>query len=103
MTDTLSVLCRMMKKQDTMDDGDGIEDTFTVSRTAAASAGQAGDDSEHAGGGARQACRSFSPSNLQLPADFISAQRLDRESSLEAIPQQAGLAVNNIVTLIGCN
>ena len=84
-----------------MDDSDGIEDTFAVSRTAAASAGQAGDDSEHSGG-AQQFYRSFSPSNLQLPADFISAQRLDRESSLEAIPQQSGLAIN-IVTLIGCN
>ena len=28
--------------------------------------------------------RSFSPSHLQLPTDFIS-QRLDRESSLEAV------------------
>jgi hypothetical protein len=62
-----------MKKQDTMDDGDGIEDTFA--------------------GGTQQFPRSFSPSNLQLPADFISTQRLDRESSLEAIPQQSGLAV----------
>ena len=79
-----------------MDDGDGIEDTFAVSRTAAASAGQAGDSSEHSGG-AQRFCRSFSPSNLQLPADFISAQRLDRESSLEAIPQQSGLAVNIIL------
>ena len=84
-----------------MDDGDGIEDTFVVSRTAAASAGRASDGSEHSSG-ARQFYRSFSPSNLQLPADFISAQRLDRESSLEAIPQQSGSVVN-IATLIGCN
>ena len=83
-----------------MDDGDGIEDTFGIS-SAAASAGQAGHGSEHAGGG-QQFSRSFSPSNLQLPADFISAQRLDRESSLEAIPQPSGLAVNT-VTLVSCD
>ena len=70
-----------MKKQDTLDDGDGIEDTF------AAGAGGGAGGSEH--GDTHQYSRSFSPSNLQLPADFIST-RLDRESSLEAIPQQSG-------------
>ena len=59
-----------------MDEGDGIADTFG---TAAGS-----------GGATHEYSCSFSPSNLQLPVDFISTQRLDRESSLEAIPQQSG-------------
>ena len=74
-----------MKKQDTVDEGDGIEDTF------AAVAGAGGGGSEH--GDTHQYPRSSSPSNLQLPADFISTQRLDRESSLEAIPQHSGSVV----------
>ena len=65
-----------MKKQATVDEGDGIADTF----------GAAADG----GGATHEYSRSFSPSNLQLPVDFISTQRLDRESSLEAIPQQSG-------------
>ena len=71
-----------MKKQDTLDDGDGIEDAFT------AGTGGGGGDIER--GGTHQYSRSFSPSNLQLPTDFVSTQRLDRESSLEAISQPSG-------------
>ena len=82
-----------MKKQDTVDEGDGIEDTF--------GAGAGGGGSEHAGD-THQYPRSFSPSNLQLPADFISTQRLDRESSLEAIPQQSGSVILHIIILSAC-
>ena len=74
MNDVLSII--RMKKQATVDEGDGITDTF----------GAAADG----GGATHEYSRSFSPSNLQLPVDFISTQRLDRESSLEAIPQQSG-------------
>ena len=66
-----------MRKQNTMDAGDGIEEIA------------GGVDSEH---GSHYA-RSFSPSNLQLPVDFISTQRLDRESSLEAIQQPGSVVI----------
>ena len=79
-----------------MDDGDGIEDTF-----GPAGAGEGGDDS---GGGhqSHQYSRSFSPSNLQLPVDFISTQRLDRESSLEAIPHPSGSVVFSCTCTCTC-
>lgn len=72
-----------------MDEGDGIEDTFGI---------------EYAGG-TQQYTRSFSPSNLQLPADFISTQRLDRESSLEAVPQPSGsvyIVMHNLMCMYMC-
>ena len=68
-----------MRKQNTMDAGDGIEEIA------------GGVDSEH--GSTHHYTRSFSPSNLQLPVDFISAQRLDRESSLEAIQQPESVVI----------
>lgn len=61
-----------------MDDDDGIVEAAT---------------------GSHQMTRSFSPSNLQLPTDFMS-QRLDRESSLEAIHQLPGLVMCLNVTSI---
>ena len=65
-----------------MDDGDGIEDTLGVATTTDAGVGG-------------EFPRSFSPSHLQLPVDFISAHRLGRESSLEDVHQQSGSVVYN--------
>ena len=62
-----------MRKQDKVDESDEVKE---------AGAYEYGKGHEYS--------RSFSPSNLRMPSDFVH-QRLGRESSLEAVHERPGL------------